>query len=133
MKVYEFHRILEVFPWIFINGAEHGWLIQVLHHLKKNSAYHYTYCMNTTVPISILAPAITSHDNSTNFNNSNCYDLLYTCINCSHFINILKQLYKIDFDFFLNIMQGNSWSVKLFIKIYLARQLIEPKVETSSF
>lgn len=71
----------------------------------KNSAYSYTYYMNTSVPIVILAPAITSHDNTTNFNNSNCYDLLYTCINCSHFIKVFKQLCKIDFVFFLDIMK----------------------------
>lgn len=82
------------------------------------------------MPIIKLAPAITSQDNTTNLNNSNCYDLLYTCINCSHFINVLKQLCKIDF--FLDIMQGNWWLMKLFIKIHLTRQLIESRAETSS-
>ena len=64
--------------------------------------------MNTTMPIIILAPAITSHDNTTNFNNSNCYDLLYTCINCSHFIGVLKKLCKRDFFFLISCKETDG-------------------------
>lgn len=54
---------------------------------KASTVYSYTYHMKTTVTIVTAAITITINNNTTNYNKSN-------------FINVLKQLYKVDFVFY---------------------------------